>query len=66
MYGTCPCNVRLLNEFFFSDKSGNIFFLGVFLDVDFSNDVPPPSVCIVVQAAGSIRPPKEYVFKRKR
>ena len=29
-----------------------IVFLRVFLDVDFSNDVPPPSVCIVVQAAG--------------
>ena len=41
------------------------FFLGVFLDVDFSND-RPPSVCIVVQAAGSIRLSKEYVYKRKR
>ena len=49
--------------FFFCDKSVNIFFLGVFLDVDFSNDVPAPSVCIVVQAAGSIRPRKEYVLK---
>ena len=34
----------------------------MFLDVDFSNDVPPPSVCIVVQAAGSIRPQKVFFF----
>ena len=37
-----------------------IVFLRVILDVDFSNDVPPPSVCIVVQAAGSIRPQKVF------
>ena len=45
-------------SFFLSDNKRCVF-----LDVDFSNDVPPPSVCIVVQAAGSIRPPKEYVLK---
>ena len=41
------------------------FFLGVFWDVDFSNNrpIPPPNV---VQAAGSIRLSKEYVYKRKR
>ena len=40
-----------------------VFFLGVFLDVHFSNDKPASSVSIVVQAAGSIRSPNEYVSR---